>query len=462
MNDEHVVVLLDEAASEYVWGVKNPGRVANQYLRRYGMKIKRSKLEKMIMEEARKLLREQAITAYERSLDRTQGSVSSRPVGAQCAGRHAGAFRAGSAPRELLDAFNALPPWAKDLAWNRGDPRGPRLRFQGTQEEGERAMRSFIQTATRAEQIASEGGAPPAVDLTAGGTDDSGGSSSGGGGGGSARGGTTGLEQKAGQHAAATAAAPLEFRGATGQFTPWAIGPGQLDPASIAGDHNKDGIIDLRDIDAALSAPTAAPGTLRYQELMDLASQMGYRRDRDRGDWAETEYAHGQTRADQPSWRALSAQAKGIPGFYGVTGTEPPTSTQRQAADFAQRYTAGGPPLGQGHFASQLRAPATYGQLRAPAEPSSPASPQASGGYRTTPTGGTGVGDLSTYGARTDAVRRQPATRGAETGAAGSSERPANYDPEQGELQGIWSEGVNRRIERMIEREINKVYGKLR
>jgi len=76
MNDEHVMILLDEAASEYVWGVKSPGRVANQYIRRFGMKIKRSQLKQIIKEELQNIVEQlPPMAAPEDRISRTRGPV---------------------------------------------------------------------------------------------------------------------------------------------------------------------------------------------------------------------------------------------------------------------------------------------------------------------------------------------------------------------------------------------------
>jgi hypothetical protein len=42
--------LIKEAAAEYVWGVKGSQRVANQYVRGFGMKLKESKLKELVLE----------------------------------------------------------------------------------------------------------------------------------------------------------------------------------------------------------------------------------------------------------------------------------------------------------------------------------------------------------------------------------------------------------------------------
>ena len=456
MNDEHVVVLLDEAASEYVWGVKNPGRVANQYLRRYGMKIKRSKLEKMIMEEARKLLREQT----------DDPDVAMAQMMTRYFNRGRRRYPMGGDQPFTLDTSLADPPSAEQTPTAATATTGT---SPPTWADRLRALpaEAVVRIDALMRDPGWDGNIHALIDAEEARLTGSDGSSSGGGGGGSrrsAREDATGLEQKAGQHAAATAAAPLEFRGATGQFTPWAIGQHQADPGSIAGDHNEDGIIDLRDIDAALADADAAPGTLRYQELMGLADQMGYRRMDDRAGWAETEYTRGQTRADQPSWRARSAQAKGIPGFYGVTGTEPPSPAQlrqqRAAQEYASEYNV---PPGWGGVAPVVRATTGYEQaLGGETRPETPARGGAAGSAEL-PEGPIGFVGTTSQGTRTSQMQPvEPDDSRIRGRGEEPVERPANYDPTQGELRGWLSEGVNRRIERMIEREINKVYGKLR
>ena len=42
--------LIKEAAAEYVWGVKGSQRVANQYVRGFGMKLKESKIKELVLE----------------------------------------------------------------------------------------------------------------------------------------------------------------------------------------------------------------------------------------------------------------------------------------------------------------------------------------------------------------------------------------------------------------------------
>tara|TARA_Y100000310_G_C20377851_1_gene666597 strand:+ start:142 stop:495 length:354 start_codon:yes stop_codon:yes gene_type:complete len=51
LTKSHLKKLIQEAASEYVWGVKGPQRVANQYVRRFGMKLKESQLKELVKEE---------------------------------------------------------------------------------------------------------------------------------------------------------------------------------------------------------------------------------------------------------------------------------------------------------------------------------------------------------------------------------------------------------------------------
>ena len=54
IKESHLKELIKEAAAEYVWGVKSPGRVANQY------SISTLNLKKLVCEEISKILSEQA------------------------------------------------------------------------------------------------------------------------------------------------------------------------------------------------------------------------------------------------------------------------------------------------------------------------------------------------------------------------------------------------------------------
>ena len=49
LTKSYIKELVFEAAAEYVWGVKKPGRVANQY-DQYGVKAVKSHIKKAILE----------------------------------------------------------------------------------------------------------------------------------------------------------------------------------------------------------------------------------------------------------------------------------------------------------------------------------------------------------------------------------------------------------------------------
>jgi len=52
LTKSYIKELVFEAAAEYVWGVKKPGRVANQYvIKEKDMKLTKSHIKKAIMEE---------------------------------------------------------------------------------------------------------------------------------------------------------------------------------------------------------------------------------------------------------------------------------------------------------------------------------------------------------------------------------------------------------------------------
>jgi len=51
LTQKYLKQIVQEAAAEYVWGVKNPGRVANQYaVKELSTKLTKSKLKQTILQ----------------------------------------------------------------------------------------------------------------------------------------------------------------------------------------------------------------------------------------------------------------------------------------------------------------------------------------------------------------------------------------------------------------------------
>ena len=74
LTKSYIKELVLEAASEYVWGVKKPGRVANQYvIKEKDMKLTKSHIKKAIMEELGQEQPEAAAAAPE---EKVQSDVS--------------------------------------------------------------------------------------------------------------------------------------------------------------------------------------------------------------------------------------------------------------------------------------------------------------------------------------------------------------------------------------------------
>ena len=75
LTKSHLKQLIQEAAAEYVWGVKNPARVGNQYVRRFGMKLKESQLKELVLEVLSEISAEER-TGHRELLDRAMALLA--------------------------------------------------------------------------------------------------------------------------------------------------------------------------------------------------------------------------------------------------------------------------------------------------------------------------------------------------------------------------------------------------